>query len=364
MAKVSVKGTHPYDVLVRRGLLGECGKIFRQQDICGNVCIVTEETVAPFYLQTVQKSLVEAGYNVSSIVLKPGECSKNLMSLQQILSFLAKEGLDRKDTLVALGGGVIGDITGFVAGIYLRGIAYVQMPTTLLAAVDSSVGGKTAIDLPEGKNLAGLFWHPDLVITDLDCFQTLPFKVYRQGMAEVVKTAILAGGELFSLCEKATCDCDSDMLETMVTACVTYKAQVVESDFTEQGVRKLLNLGHTPAHVIEKRSGYTISHGEAVARGLYLMTAVAYVRNELSEETAERIFGLLDKEKFPDDMVCLAKEFAEEAQYDKKRKGDSISLILPEGIGNCVIKEVPITELEKLYDGAMRYLYERNNKSR
>lgn len=355
MEKVSIKGAHPYDILIREGLLDECGKVFRKQNIKGKLGIVSEDTVAPLYLKKITESLQAAEYEVYSIVLPAGEKTKNIMSLQQILSFLANAEFDRGDTLVALGGGVIGDLTGMSAGVYLRGISYVQMPTTLLAAVDSSVGGKTAIDLPEGKNLAGLFWHPDLVITDPACFRTLTEEVWRQGMAEVIKTAILSGEALFSLCESGVTRQDMRKVEQMIRGCVSYKADIVEKDFTEQGVRKLLNLGHTPAHSIEKRSGYTVSHGDAVARGLFLMTAGACKRGGLSEEEARRIFCLLRKEKFPETLGFSAKELADDARYDKKRKGDRITLIIPEGIGRCEAISYPLSELENFYEEAVRY---------
>ncbi|SFQ32997.1 3-dehydroquinate synthase [Lachnospiraceae bacterium XBB1006] len=360
MATVTVNGSRPYDVVIEQGALKTCGHIFRKKGICGKLTVITEKNVATFYLETLVKALKEADYEVTSIVLKAGEETKNINTIEQILSFLAKNKMDRGDTLVALGGGVIGDLTGFAAGVYLRGISYVQIPTTLLAAVDASVGGKTAIDLPEGKNLAGLFWHPALVLTDVACFRTLPQSVYRQGMAEVIKTAILAGEPLFSFCEELASGKEMQ-LEEVVTGCVAYKGRIVEEDFTEQGIRKLLNLGHTPAHSIEKRSGYGTSHGDAVAQGLYLMTAISCTRGIMSEEVGRRIFSLLDKENFPKKPLISPGELAEDAWFDKKRRGKTISLILPREIGDCRIEAYPLEALEELYEAGMRYLHERNH---
>ena len=357
MEKVTVHVNRPYDVVIGEEILNTCGAYLRDYSVSGKVAVITDENVAPLYLEKVKKGLQDAGYGVEAMAIPAGEQSKTMSTLQEILSFLADKQFGREDTVVALGGGVVGDISGFAAGIYMRGIAYVQIPTTLLAAVDSSVGGKTAVDLPEGKNLAGLFVHPKLVITDICCFRTLPKEVLRQGMAEVIKTAVLSGEELFSTLETEDFQKES-IREKVVKECVAYKAKVVEADFTEKGERKLLNLGHTPAHAIEKASGYEIPHGDAVALGLRLITAGACGTGLLQEETGRRIIGLINEENFPEESGYTIEELARTAAYDKKRQGDTVTMILPHGIGDCRLQKMSFVEVFELYKNAKRWLNE------
>lgn len=358
MKKVTVQVESPYDVIIERGLLARCGEVFKKYEIRGQLAVISDSIVAPLYCVKLKTSLKKAGYTVKDYVIPAGEQSKTMDTLQGILSFLAKNGFDRGDIVVALGGGVIGDIAGFAAGVYLRGISYVQIPTTLLAAVDSSVGGKTAIDLPEGKNLAGLFLHPRLVITDLDCFQSLPEEIFRQGMGEVIKTAILKCEELFSLLEASQGELQNRNIEEIIEECVSYKAGVVEKDFKETGLRRLLNLGHTPAHAIEKCSGYKVAHGDAVGCGLQLMAAGAMAEGKLGQSDGKRIMTLLKQEKFPMDAVPSADELAKEACFDKKRKGNTITRIMPFGIGDCRQEQVTLEEMKAFYKKAEEWRYE------
>ena len=261
---IEVHTAPAYEVTIGAGLLRECGA--RLKTVLGGcrIAVVADSNVAPLYLETVCASLRDAGFAVCSYVFPSGEAHKNFTTLSAILEFLAESQLTRTDCVAALGGGVTGDMAGFAAASYLRGIRYVQLPTTLLSAVDSSVGGKTAIDLAAGKNLAGAFLQPAAVLCDTDCLRSLPAAVFADGAAEAIKTGVLSGETLFSLFEDGTL---TDAPAEVIARCVRYKAGVVERDEKERGERRKLNLGHTVGHAIEKCSGYAIPHGHAVAAG-------------------------------------------------------------------------------------------------
>ena len=244
--------------------------------------------------------------------------------------------------MAALGGGVTGDMVGFAAACYLRGIRCVQLPTTLLSAVDSSVGGKTAIDLAAGKNLAGAFLQPTAVLCDTDCLRSLPADVFADGAAEAIKTGVLDDESLFALFEDGTLTAAP---AEVIARCVRYKAGVVERDEKEQGERKLLNLGHTVAHAIEKCSGYAIPHGHAVAAGLAIIARSTEALGWTEEPIAARIAACLAKNHLPTGTEYTAEALAEAALADKKRAGGDITLVIPKKIGVCQLKKVPVTEL-------------------
>jgi len=346
--EIRVNTDPAYSVAIGPGLLRECGPRLREIVPLCRMAVVTDSVVGPLYLEAVKTSLEEAGYPVSAYPFPAGEGSKNLSTLSEILEFLARERLTRTDCLIALGGGVAGDMAGFAAAVYLRGIRYVQMPTTLLAAVDSSVGGKTAIDLAAGKNLAGAFLQPAAVLCDTDCLKTLPPDIFADGAAEALKTAVLSDPSLFNGME----DGGFRLLEPtpVIAACVRYKAGVVERDEKEQGERKLLNLGHTVGHAIEKCSGYTIPHGHAVAAGLAVITRAAQALGWMSEDAvrqqdADRICSALEALGLPISTDFSAEKLAEAALSDKKRAGDAITIVVPQAIGHCELKKLPVSEL-------------------
>lgn len=342
MEKIRVRTNPPYEVSIGAGLLEDSGR--RLQGLFGpsRLAVVTDSTVAPLYLETVQRSLEAAGFSVSAHVFPAGEGSKNFVTLSGILEFLASVPLTRTDCLVALGGGVVGDMAGFAAACYLRGIRYVQMPTTLLSAVDSSVGGKTAIDLQAGKNLAGAFLQPAAVLCDTDCLRSLPPAVLADGAAEAVKTGVLSDESLFALFEHGALTVRP---AEVIARCVAYKAGVVERDEREQGERKLLNLGHTVGHAIEKCSGYAIPHGHAVAAGLAIMARSAERLGWTAEPLAERICACLRSLGLPTAAAYTPEALAAAASADKKRSGSAITLVVPERIGRCVLKTVPVDAL-------------------
>ena len=339
---IHVRTDPAYDVTIGPGLLAECGRRLKETVPLCHMAVVADSTVAPLYLETVKASLLQAGYRVSAYVFPAGEGSKNFETLSSILEFLAEEHLTRTDCVAALGGGVTGDMAGLAAALYLRGVKYVQLPTTLLSAVDSSVGGKTAIDLRAGKNLAGAFMQPAAVLCDTSCLNTLPPDVFADGAAEAIKTGVLCDESLFALFEDGALTAAP---EEVIARCVAFKAGVVERDEKEQGERKLLNLGHTVGHAIEKCSGFTIPHGHAVAAGLAIMARAAEKLGWTDGPVAGRIAACLEKNRLPVRTGFEARALALAALSDKKRAGDSITIVVPKAIGRCELKKMPVSQL-------------------
>ena len=339
---IQVHTAPAYEVSIGGGLLPTCGQRLREALLPCRVAVVTDSTVAPLYLKTVTGSLEGAGFTVCSYTFPAGAGSHHFTTLAAILEFLAEQRLTRTDCVAALGGGVTGDMAGFAAACYLRGIRCVQLPTTLLSAVDSSVGGKTAIDLTAGKNLAGAFLQPAAVLCDTDCLRSLPAEVFADGAAEAIKTGVLDDEGLFALFEDGTLTTAPD---EVIARCVRYKAGVVERDEKEQGERKLLNLGHTAGHAIEKCSGYAIPHGHAVAAGLAIIARSAEALGWAAEPIAARIAACLAKNGLPTGTNYTAEALAEAALADKKRSGGDITLVIPKKIGVCELKKVSVTDL-------------------
>ena len=335
-----------YDVSVGSGLLGQCGA--RLAEVLGKcrIAVIADSTVAPLYLNTVTESLRAAGFDVGTCIYPAGEEHKNLATLSDILETLAEQQLTRTDCVAALGGGVCGDMSGFAAGCYLRGIRYVQLPTTLLSAVDSSVGGKTAIDLKAGKNLAGVFLQPAAVLCDTDCLATLSPHTFADGAAEAIKTGVLCSRELFN-------DIANGALrqnpQEIISRCIAFKGRVVEEDPLDNGIRRTLNLGHTVGHAIEKCANFTISHGHAVAIGMVVMAKAAEKLGWCSEPCAAGIAEVLRQYDLPVSTDFSAAQLAAAAASDKKRRGGDISIVVPEAIGHCVMRKVPVSELESIF---------------
>lgn len=339
-----------YSVFIGSGLLSSCGQYLRSILPLCRVAVITDSTIAPLYLNRVCSSLSDAGYHVSSFIFPAGESHKNIETYTEILEFLAREHLTRTDCLIALGGGVTGDMTGFAAATYLRGLRYVQMPTTLLAAVDSSVGGKTAIDLQEGKNLVGAFLQPAAVLCDTDCLSTLPPDIFADGSAEAVKTGILFDETLFAHFEQGLTNLP---FSDIIARCVAWKASVVERDELEHGERKLLNLGHTAGHAIEVCSNYSIPHGHAVAAGLAIIARASDMLGWSEEPLAPRIVHCLSACSLPITSTESAETLAAAAAADKKRSGDSITLVIPQRIGRCKLKSIPLKQLADVFSAGL-----------
>lgn len=346
--KVAIKASGEYDITIGEGILSKAGEIIGKIKKPCRAVVVTDSNVDVLYSDTVRMSLESAGFAVDKFVFSAGETSKNAKTFIDILEFLAKEKITRSDMLIALGGGVVGDICGFAASCYLRGIDFVQIPTTLLAAVDSSVGGKTAIDLEAGKNLAGAFYQPIAVICDTDTFRTLPQKEVACGYAEVVKYGILFDKDFCNALMNDECK-----IGEIVEKCVVFKRDVVERDEFDNGERKLLNLGHTAAHGIEKVSGYSLTHGQAVAVGTVIATRIAENFGICEKNTYKEVEKSLEKFGLPVKYDITAKQLCDAALSDKKRQSSKLTLVLPERIGKCVLYDVNVEDLENIFENAL-----------
>ena len=347
---IPVRVREGYDVVIGSGLLKESGLLVRAALGDCRLAVVTDSNVEKLYLNPLIKSLTQAGYDACSFVFPAGEPNKRMGTVADMLEFFAAERLTRSDCVVALGGGVTGDMAGFAAGCYLRGVRFVQVPTTLLAAVDSSVGGKTAVDLAAGKNLAGLFHQPSLVLCDTDCFASLSPDEFANGAAEAIKTGILDDEALFALFESGEVRKNS---EEIVAQCVAFKANVVEQDERETGLRKTLNLGHTAGHAIEQCSGYTMPHGHSVAIGLSIIARAAERLGWASEPIAARIARVLKQNGLPTTTEFSPEALANAALSDKKRAGGKITLVVPRRIGTCELMDVPVEQLPEIFRAGM-----------
>ena len=334
MKTVEVNASKSYNIIIGTGLLESCGERIREVTGAKTAAVVTDDIVDSLYSAAVVGSLENAGFEVVKFVFKNGEQSKNIATFAEILEFLAESGLTRTDVVVALGGGVPGDMAGFAAATYLRGIDLVQIPTTLLACVDSSVGGKTAVDLKSGKNLVGAFWQPSLVLADTKTLDTLPDRIFSDGMAEVIKYGVIFSAEFFEYLKTADA---REQAEYIITRCAEMKRDIVDADETEKGSRALLNFGHTVGHAIEKCSGFTISHGSAVAVGMIIAARGAAETGICSSDCSGEIERLNKKYGLPCKCPFGADELFAAAMSDKKRDGDMIKLVVPEKLGKCTL---------------------------
>lgn len=343
---IPVRVREGYQVVIGGGLLRESGRLLRETLGDCRLAVVTDSNVATLYLKPVLASLTEAGFDACFYAFPAGEARKRLDTLSGMLEFFADQHLTRKDCVVALGGGVTGDMAGFAAGCYLRGVRFAQIPTTLLAAVDSSVGGKTAVDLAAGKNLAGLFHQPSIVICDTDTFATLTPDEFANGAAEAIKTGILDDEALFSLFESGDVRAN---IQEIVAQCVAFKAKIVEEDETETGIRKTLNLGHTAGHAIERCSDYTIPHGHAVGAGLAIIARASERLGWATAPIARRIEAALTRNGLPITTNFTPEALAEAALSDKKRAGGTITIVVPRSIGDCALIDIPVGQLADVF---------------
>lgn len=340
---VKVNASTEYEVKIGSGLLSGLGQEVAGVTKVGTAAIVSDSNVWPLYGEMAKKSLENAGFSVVSYVFPAGESSKSGSTYLALLNFLAEQHVTRSDCLIALGGGVVGDLTGFAAATYLRGISYIQVPTTLLAAVDSSVGGKTAIDLECGKNLVGAFYQPKLVLCDTDTLQSLPVDIFRDGCAEVIKYGVLYDTELFAHLQDKGLAFDR---EAVITRCVELKRDVVAEDEFDTGSRMKLNLGHTIGHGVEASSNFTVSHGKAVAIGMAIVSRASAKYGICCCNTAESIESILRQFGLPTETDCPSQMLFDAALSDKKRSGGTVNLIVPEEIGRCVIRPTGVNEMK------------------
>lgn len=356
MTTVSVRTGKPYDIMIRHGLMDGAGRALLA--LTGKPChvaILTDDTVDALFGTRVQTSLEESGFRVCKHAMPHGEEHKTAETWLDMLTFLAQNRLTRADYVLALGGGVPGDVAGFAAASYLRGVPFVQMPTTLLAMVDSSVGGKTGFDLPQGKNLAGAFHQPAAVLCDPAALATLPRQTLLDGVAEALKHGVLGDAALFyTLSSGQWLASPTDgLMESVIARNVSIKADLVASDEHDTGRRQMLNLGHTFGHAVEKRSGYTVSHGQAVAMGMLCAARLADRLGMCGADTVQAIRQALARNGLPTAVPYPAQELVDAALSDKKRQGDTLTLVLPTDVGSCALYPTNVAALPKLWRMAM-----------
>jgi len=347
MNSVHVAAGKPYDVLIERGLIARSGETLKAA--LGNrtcaAAILTDDTVDALYGETVEASLARSGFRVCRFAIPHGETHKNIATWAQMLDFLAAGHITRTDAVVALGGGVVGDMAGFAAASYLRGVGFMQIPTTLLAMVDSSVGGKTGVNLSAGKNQVGAFYQPVAVLCDPDTLQTLPPDTLADGVAESIKYGVLGDAALFELLCGAKWQGE---MERVIATCVAAKAKLVAEDERDTGSRQLLNLGHTLGHGIEKCSHFSISHGHAVAVGMVYAARLAQRLGLCGADGRERIEEALKANNLPVSAPYDAEALCSAALSDKKRAGGQIVFVLPHAIGACELHRMDVADLPRL----------------
>ncbi|MBQ1484191.1 MAG: 3-dehydroquinate synthase [Eubacterium sp.] len=338
MKKFTISTEKPYDVIIGEGLLADTGRYLRALFTPRKVCVITDSTVNALFGKTVSDSLRDSGFQVSTVKFPAGEHSKTLTTYGNILEAMAEDAITRTDLVLALGGGVVGDMAGFAAGTYLRGVDYVQVPTTVIAATDAAIGGKTGIDILGGKNLAGLFWQPRLVLCDYSTFDTLPVQRFNDGVAEVVKNAVVSDANLISHIR-------DKRYEYVLERCISIKRSLVEADERDTGLRQLLNFGHTIGHGIEKLSAYKESHGQAVAKGMVAEARGAYLAGYTGNDISGELAGILESFGLDTSLGYDPEEIFRLARMDKKIRNGKINMIIPEAIGRCSLRKLTLDEL-------------------
>ena len=344
MIKITVDASKKYDCIIEKGAINKVGEYAKSLNLSGKACIISDTNVAPLYSEKVRTSLKNAGFSVYEYIFPAGEESKNAATFIDILEFLAENHFTRKDTLFALGGGVTGDLTGFCSATYMRGINFVQIPTSLLAAVDSSVGGKTAIDLQGGKNLAGAFYQPEIVVFDPDVLDTLPDECFSDGMGEVIKYAVIRGEGIAELLGNP-----NKNLEEIIARCIKIKRDIVNEDEFEGGVRRILNFGHTAGHAIEKLMDFKLSHGACVAIGMCIITRAWEKRGFCEKGTYDRLCYLIHEFSLPKSTSLKAEALLEVSKNDKKAESSGVNIVVPLCMGKCDVVKVSMEELLDIY---------------
>ena len=342
MTTIHIAASREYDVVIEPGLLTRLGTMAAELGFGRRAAVISDDAVFALYGAAAEKALTDAGFQVDHFLFPHGEQQKNLSTYGQVLNFLCDRRFTRSDFLVALGGGVVGDLAGFAAATYQRGIPYIQVPTTLLSMVDSSVGGKTAVDLEHGKNQAGCFYQPSLVLCDPSLLNTLPEREYRAGCAEIIKYAMLYSEDFLRELEKTPV---REQFERVISVCVGMKRDVVRGDEFDRGQRALLNLGHTVGHAVEACSGFTLLHGEGVAIGMAIITRAAVEKGLCTPETLPRLLAVLERYGLPTETDYSLTDILAAAAADKKRTDDVTKFIVPERVGHCRVEPVPADEV-------------------
>ena len=347
MKEIFVKTGRPYNIFIEQDILDKAGEYIRPLTKAVRAVIVSDTNVSPIYSQRVKKSLESNGFEVSVFVFEAGESSKRLSTIEAMYKHFFENNITRTDIIIALGGGVTGDMAGFASATYLRGIDFVQIPTSLLAQVDSSVGGKTAVDLPTGKNLVGAFWQPILVLIDSETLKTLPEKFFKDGLGEVIKYGCIRSESLFERLEKENA---GDFIDDIIYECVSIKRDVVENDERDTGERAILNFGHTLGHALEKLNGYSnLTHGEAVSAGSAIITNISENNGLTEKGTAQRLENLLKKYDLPINSEFSLSEIVKATRGDKKSTGNSIKFVFLEKIGKCFVKKIDISKFVEFF---------------
>ncbi len=328
-----------YDIKIEKGILNKSGELIAEIHKPCRIGVVTDSNVAPLYSERVLESLKGSGFTPFLITVPAGESSKSMEMLNFLYGEMLDAGLTRTDLIVALGGGVVGDLTGFCASTLLRGIPFVQIPTTLLAQVDSSVGGKVAVNLPQGKNLVGAFWQPKLVIMDPLCLETLTDRVFCDGMAEVIKYGVILDEALFKKIEGSPSRKEiMNIIEDVVYRSCDLKRMVVEDDELDTGGRMILNFGHTFGHAIEKKYNFTdYTHGEGVAAGMVMAAEYGEHYEITPQGTSLRISALVEKFNLPQRVDMDKQSLLDAVKVDKKSEGNIVSLVIPKKIGEVIL---------------------------
>lgn len=353
---IELDSEQAYSVTIGTDILPKCGEIIKSVHEQCRVALITDFTVGAIYTGAVSDSLRKEGFEVFIFAFYAGEASKNLENYGKILEFLADNEITRSDLIVALGGGVVGDLAGFAAATYMRGISYVQIPTTTIAMVDSSVGGKTSIDLDAGKNLCGAFHQPISVICSVDTLSTLDKRYFDDGVAEIIKYGMLGNDKILRILYDCIATQDNTyhalkpFLEDIIEESINTKISFVKSDVHDNGSRLYLNFGHTIGHAVEHASRYALSHGQAVAIGMCSMARAGESLGFTEEGTADELEKLVSGVGLPINTIVPVSDLYNSALSDKKRRGQKISLIVPTKIGQCEITKVSIEELKHILD--------------
>lgn len=343
MERITVKASSCYDVMVERGLLKNCGEVIARLLKSRRVAVITDDIVDGLYYDTLEKTLNDNGFEVCKFVFRNGEASKSTDTLNRIYEFLCENSITRSDCIIALGGGVVGDISGYASATFLRGLKYIQIPTTLLAQIDSSVGGKTAIDLPCGKNLVGAFKQPECVICDPDTLSTLSEEILADGMAEAIKYGMIRDEKLFDLIASHNIGNVGEVIDEIIVRCVSIKRDVVENDEFDTGERMILNFGHTLGHAVESYYNYkTYTHGSAVAIGMCMMS-----KKTCTDEVLKRLEACIKAYKLPVSCDAETEKLVSLCSNDKKRTSSTIHFIICQQIGKAEIRKLEYTEFEK-----------------
>ena len=344
MRKVKVElGINSYEIYVGSGLLAQSGRWLKENGFSGKLVIITDPTVNGLYGEALNQSLDKDGFSVITLLVPEGEEQKSLETAGRLYHELTDSYAERTTPILALGGGVIGDLTGFVAATYLRGVPFIQIPTTLLAQVDSSIGGKVAVDHGQLKNKIGAFYQPRLVIADTDTLKTLPPNELANGLAEVIKSAAIRSKEFFAFLEKnldQIKSLDEKALEEIVFQSVKIKAEIVEKDEKDLGLRSILNYGHTIGHAVESASDFKVEHGRAIAIGMLVAARISNKMGILDKNELTRLKGVIEKAGLPTGMPNLEVEKIIQAmKHDKKVLRDKIRFVLLKSIGSVFITD-------------------------